>query len=183
LTSAAEDCYEAGQRDQVLAGLRPFALASERAGRLDEAVTVLAHQTAGRALDRAQALEDAAVLLAGRGDLPAARQAFTDAARLYRALGATWEVRRVNARMRRHGIQRRRRGQQVKPTRGWGALTPAETKIAYMVAEGRSDPEIAAELFLSRNTVQAHVSHILAQLGARSRAEIIRQALRRPPPG
>jgi DNA-binding NarL/FixJ family response regulator len=56
------------------------------------------------------------------------------------------------------------------------ALTPTETKIARMVAVGRSNPDIAAELFLSRNTVQTHVSHILSKLGAHSRAEIIRQS-------
>ena len=46
--------------------------------------------------------------------------------------------------------------------------------IAGLVAQGRSNPDIAAELALSRSTVQTHVSHILAKLGARSRAEIIR---------
>jgi len=39
----------------------------------------------------------------------------------------------------------------------------------------------APRLFLSRNTVQTHVSHILAKLGARSRAEIVRETLRHPP--
>lgn len=144
------------------------------------------YDSAGRPFDRAQALEDAAVLLAGRGDLAAARRALTDAVRLYRALGAAWDVSRADARLRRYGIQRGRSGgavRRLKPVKGWDALTPTETKIAYLVAEGRTNPEIAAELFLSRNTVQTHVSHILAKLGARSRAEIIRQALRQPPQG
>ncbi len=56
-------------------------------------------------------------------------------------------------------------------------------KVAYLVAEGRSNPDVAAALFLSRNTVQTHVSHILAKLGARSRAEIIGEAVRRRPAG
>ena len=54
--------------------------------------------------------------------------------------------------------------------------------MAHLVAEGRSNPDVAAELFLSRNTVQTHVSHILAKLAARSRAEIIREAIRHPAP-
>jgi DNA-binding CsgD family transcriptional regulator len=144
------------------------------------------YNSAGRPFDRAQALEDAAVLLAGRGDLPAARRALTDAVHLYRELGAAWDVSRADARLRRYGVRRgrsRRASPRPKPVKGWEALTPTETKIAYLVAEGRSNPEIAAELFLSRNTVQTHVSHILAKLGARSRAEIIRQALRQPPHG
>jgi DNA-binding NarL/FixJ family response regulator len=49
--------------------------------------------------------------------------------------------------------------------------------IAGLVAQGRSNPDIAAELMLSRSTVQTHVSHILAKLSARSRAEIVRHAL------
>jgi DNA-binding NarL/FixJ family response regulator len=54
-------------------------------------------------------------------------------------------------------------------------------KVARLVARGRSNPDVAADLFLSRNTVQTHVSHILAKLGARSRAEIVREALSHPP--
>jgi DNA-binding CsgD family transcriptional regulator len=67
------------------------------------------------------------------------------------------------------------------PASGWEALTPTEIRVAYLVADGRSNPDIAGELFLSRNTVQTHVSHILAKLGARSRAEIMRAALLHPP--
>jgi DNA-binding NarL/FixJ family response regulator len=70
---------------------------------------------------------------------------------------------------------------RARPARGWEALTPAEAKIAYLVAEGKSNPDIAAELWLSRNTVETHVSRILAKLGARSRMEIARQALQHPP--
>jgi DNA-binding NarL/FixJ family response regulator len=49
------------------------------------------------------------------------------------------------------------------------------------VAQGHSNPDIAAQLFLSRNTVQTHVSHILAKLRARSRTQIIAEAFRHPP--
>ncbi len=135
------------------------------------------YQSAGRSPGRAQALEDAAVLLAGRGDLPAARRAFGDAARIYADLGAAWDLGRADTRLRRYGIRRGRGGRRAGPAQGWDALTPTEIKIARLVAAGRSNPDIAAELFLSRNTVQTHISHILAKLGAHSRAEIIRQAL------
>jgi DNA-binding CsgD family transcriptional regulator len=142
------------------------------------------YERTARPLARAQALEDAAALLAGQGDAPEARKAFGEAARLYADLGAAWDLRRADARLRRYGI-RRGRGRGRRRTRpaaqGWEALTPTEAKIARLVATGRSNPDIAAELFLSRNTVQTHVSHILAKLGAHSRAEIIREALRRPP--
>jgi DNA-binding CsgD family transcriptional regulator len=135
------------------------------------------YQEAGRPLERALALEDAAVLLAGRDELARARAAFRDATRVYQGLGAAWDLRRADARLRRYGIHRGRGGRRQRPARGWEALTPTEAKIVSLVAAGRSNPDIAAELYLSRNTVQTHVSHILAKLGAHSRAEIIRQAL------
>jgi DNA-binding NarL/FixJ family response regulator len=49
--------------------------------------------------------------------------------------------------------------------------------VARLVAQGLSNPDIAVELLLSRSTVQTHVSHILAKLGVRSRADVIRYAL------
>jgi DNA-binding CsgD family transcriptional regulator len=133
------------------------------------------YQQAGRPLGQAQSLEDAAALLAGRGDLTTARQAFTTAARGYQELGADWDLRRADARLRGYGIRRGRIARKAATT-GWQALTPAEGRIASLVAQGRTNPDIATELYLSRNTVQTHISHILAKLSARSRAEIIRQA-------
>jgi len=101
---------------------------------------------------------------------------------IYAGLGAEWDIGRAGARLRPYGIRPGRGGYRRRPVTGWKALTPTEVKVAYLVAEGRSNPDVAAELFLSRNTVQTHVSHILAKLGARSRAEIVREALRHPPP-
>jgi len=134
------------------------------------------YQAAGRPLDAAQSLEDAAALLADRGELAAARRAFTTAGRVYQQLGADQDLRRADARLRGYGIRRGRPPRQTAAT-GWQALTPAEVTIASLVAQGWSNPDIATELFLSRNTVQTHVSHILNKLSARSRAEIIRHAV------
>jgi tetratricopeptide (TPR) repeat protein len=57
------------------------------------------YRSTGRPLDRAQALEDAAVLQYGKGDLQAARRAFASAARLYEALDAAWDLRRADTRL------------------------------------------------------------------------------------
>jgi DNA-binding CsgD family transcriptional regulator len=137
------------------------------------------YQGASRPLDRALALEDAAVLLAGLGQPGEAQRAYTAAAQVYQELGAVWDLERAETRLRQYRIRLRRDRRRARPGQGWAALTPTEEKIAWLVAEGRTNPEIAAALFLSRNTVQTHVSHILAKLRARSRAEIIRQALHR----
>ena len=134
----------------------------------------------GRVLDHGLALEDAAVLTARRGDLAAARQALAAAVTAYERLGARWDIHRAGERLRPFGVRRRAPRYAERPMSGWGALTPTEVKVAYLVADGRSNPDVAQALFLSRNTVQTHVSHILAKLGARSRAEIIREAVRHP---
>jgi DNA-binding CsgD family transcriptional regulator len=136
----------------------------------------------GRSGDRGQALEDAAALAAARGDVRTARQTLDEALSVYSALGAQWDIRRALARLRPYGIRRGRGSvQRPHPAAGWQALTRTEVKVARLVATGLSNPDIAAKLFLSRNTVQTHVSHILAKLGARSRAEIIRESLNHPP--
>lgn len=129
--------------------------------------------------DRAQALEDAADLLAYQGEAAAARARLRDAICLYTDLGAHWDIRRAEARLRARGVRRpHHRGRQAEPAAptGWETLTPTERKVAGLVAGGQSNPEIAAELLVSARTVQTHVSHILAKLGARSRAEIAGKA-------
>jgi DNA-binding CsgD family transcriptional regulator len=46
------------------------------------------------------------------------------------------------------------------------------------MARGDSTSDIARGMFLSRRTVQSHISHILAKLGAKGRVDIVREALR-----
>jgi DNA-binding CsgD family transcriptional regulator/tetratricopeptide (TPR) repeat protein len=140
------------------------------------------HHQIGYPLWRAQALEDAAVLLAARGQTEAARPAYTAAVEIYTTLGADWDLRRADARLRPLGLRRGVRGPRRRPTTGWDALTPTERRVAALVATGRANADIATELLLTRNTVQTHVSHILTKLGAHSRVEIARQAIRHDPP-
>jgi DNA-binding CsgD family transcriptional regulator len=52
-----------------------------------------------------------------------------------------------------------------------GALTPREREILALVAQGRSNGEIAKQLYISAKTVSVHVSNILAKLGAAGRTE------------
>jgi len=55
------------------------------------------------------------------------------------------------------------------------ALTPHELRVALLVADGRTNPEVAADLFVSRKTVEHHLSQIYRKLGLRSRTELARE--------
>ncbi len=54
------------------------------------------------------------------------------------------------------------------------SLTPAEERVAALVAEGKTNREVAAALFLSDRTVEGHLSRIFGKLGVRSRTELAR---------
>ena len=55
---------------------------------------------------------------------------------------------------------------------GAGPLTPRELQVARLVAGGRSNKQIAAELVISQRTAEGHVERILAKLGFTSRAQV-----------
>jgi DNA-binding CsgD family transcriptional regulator len=137
------------------------------------------YQAAGRPLPRAQALEAAGLALAERDDTAAARTRFTEAFAVYTELGAGWDLARTQATFRGYGIRRGPHARHRRSQRGWDSLTPTEAKVVELVARGMSNPEIAARLFLSRRTVQTHVSHILTKLDLNSRIDIAREASRR----
>ena len=134
------------------------------------------YHDAGRPLPRAKALEAAADALVDTGDRTPARAAFSRAVNLYSSLGAARDVARLQAKFRAHGIRRAPRVKHRRARRGWDSLTPAEARIAGLVAEGMTNPQIAAKLFLSHRTVATHVSHILGKLDVRSRIDIAREA-------
>jgi DNA-binding NarL/FixJ family response regulator len=66
-----------------------------------------------------------------------------------------------------------RHGPESKENGGPGSLTERELEVMNLLAKGRSNPQIATELFLSEKTVKNHVNHIYAKLGVTSRAEAI----------
>jgi len=134
------------------------------------------YRDADRPLLRAKALEAAAGDFIGTGDRDQARAAFTRAVEIYTSLGAATDVARLRTRFRAHGIRRGPRVKHRQARSGWDSLTPTETKIAALVEEGLSNPEIAARLLLSRKTVATHVSHILKKLDVHSRIDIARES-------
>ena len=95
----------------------------------------------------------------------AARQALERALGLFEEHGAA--VWAVNARAELGRIGGR------APARG--DLTPSERRVAELVAEGRTNRETAAALFVSERTVEGHLSRVYSKLGVRSRAELARR--------
>ncbi len=140
---------------------------------------VAGHRDGARPLSRALACEDAAGALAGAGRAAQARTLLHEAQQLYERLNATRGIARTGAALRALGVRRGARVPRARARHGWAALTPTELKVVRLVAEQLSNPEIAQRMYLSRRTVETHVSHALTKLGLRSRAELVADATRR----
>ncbi len=111
----------------------------------------------GRALQRAGRRRRAADVLAEARDR-------------FAAMGATPWVEQAAVELER-----------VAPGRATGVLTEDEARIAALVAEGRRNREIAADLYVSVATVEAHLTRIYRKLGVRSRTELSRHMLESSP--
>jgi DNA-binding CsgD family transcriptional regulator/tetratricopeptide (TPR) repeat protein len=127
----------------------------------------------------AAAYEDAGAALA-EGGQEGAPALLTRSLELFGQLGAELDVARVEGRLRQHGFRRRGRPARRSGESGWESLTPAEDRIARLVAEGLSNPQIAARLFISRHTVESHLKRVFAKLDVASRVELARGAPRDP---
>jgi DNA-binding CsgD family transcriptional regulator len=62
---------------------------------------------------------------------------------------------------------------------GAEALTAAEHRVARLAAQGRSNPEIAQQLYVTRRTVETHLTHAFQKLGVTTRAALAEHL--RPP--
>ena len=85
---------------------------------------------------------------------------------LYLSLGAHTYVARCERELKAGGLHRPR------GSRDDVELTPQEEAVTTLVAQGLSNREVAAELYVSPKTVQYHLTRIYAKLGVRSRAEL-----------
>jgi DNA-binding CsgD family transcriptional regulator len=73
---------------------------------------------------------------------------------------------------------RRARGPRRRPAAGWASLTPTETRVAELAAEGLTNPQIGERMFISKETVKTHLVHIFRKLDVHNRAELSAQAAR-----
>lgn len=127
-----------------------------------------------RALLLADALVDLGKAMLRHGTRDAGIAALDQAGALFLRLGASGELRRLQRVLRSTGVRRRWPTRSSRPTQGWEALTQAERRVAALIAEGRTNKSVAAELFLSPNTVATHLRAVFAKMNVSSRAQLAR---------
>jgi DNA-binding CsgD family transcriptional regulator len=108
-------------------------------------------------------------LLRRTGDRKAAVQRLRRASDLYRALRAAPFLTRTEEELAKCHLPADPRTKQPVL-----ALTSRETEVAHLVGKGMSNPEIAAELFISRKAVEYHLGNIYAKCGMHGRQELRR---------
>ena len=102
---------------------------------------------------------------------------------LYESFGATRDISRAEAALRAGGLRSGRRGKRRKARLGWESLSRTETQVVELVTKGLTNREIGARLFISRRTVETHVSHIFRKLDVSSRVELAAKATARSSAG
>jgi len=151
--------------DALSAGASGFLLKDATAERLFEAVRVVA---AGEALlapgVTKRLISEFARLRPGTGASTAARsgQPVAMADRTSRGSGTAGTAGTAGT-----------PGPAAVPAQGLAALTPRETEVLLLLARGLSNPEIAARLVVTDETVKTHVSRILTKLGLRDRTQAV----------
>lgn len=128
---------------------------------------------------RAAMLLDDAARIAAREGAASARELGRRAVRAYQQLGAGGLETALRDALARRGISVRLRRAEPRPSRGWGALTAAEERVVDRVTAGRTTAEIAAELVVSRRTVESHLRNVYAKLGCTNRVQLVTQVLER----
>jgi DNA-binding CsgD family transcriptional regulator len=105
----------------------------------------------------------------------AARTQFRAALATFEVFGAEPLAERARAELRATGESARKRDPSTIDQ-----LTPQELQIARFVAQGLSNKEVAAQLFLSPRTIDAHLRKVFTKLGITSRTQLARQPLGEP---
>jgi DNA-binding CsgD family transcriptional regulator len=166
------DAYEKNARRfgspwALAAAARCRGLFEASVGRFESAVEAfdhaLAHLEDGRyALERGRTLLCLGVARRQAHQKRVAREALDPAIAIFEALGARLWAERARAELRR--ISGRAPASDE--------LTETERRVAELAAVGRTNREIAAELFMGVSTVEAHLSRVYRKLGVRSRTEL-----------
>jgi DNA-binding CsgD family transcriptional regulator len=115
-------------------------------------------------LAKAQVLTSYGAFLHRHGDARQARPVLAEALRLAESCGAAWHAERARVEWRRAGG----RAGTTPP----GQLTPQEAAVARLARAGKTNQEIAGQLYLTINTVETHLRHVYQKLGIHRRADL-----------
>ena len=156
-------------RERVLAQVvRCRGLVAAARGDVNEALALLVqavarHETVGDAFGHARSLLALGTVRRRARQKRPAREAIDAAVAEFDAIGAAGWAEKARTELTRIGGRTRE-----------GGLTAAERRVAALVAQGRTNREVAAALFLGERTIETHLSHIYNKLGVRSRTELAR---------
>jgi DNA-binding CsgD family transcriptional regulator len=126
----------------------------------------------GMPIESIWARTSAARVKAAEGDQAEAETTLWDAAAVAEETGAATERAHIDQLLRQLGIRTWRRGARRRASGDLSGLSEREREIANLIAAGASNPDIAGTLFLSRKTVERHVSSILGKLEVKNRAQL-----------
>ena len=115
-------------------------------------------------LARAQVLTSYGAFLHRQGDTRQARPVLAEAVRLAEGCGAAWHAERARVEWRRAGGR--------TGTTPPGQLTPQEAAVARLARAGKTNQEIAGQLYLTVNTVETHLRHVYQKLGIHRRTDL-----------
>ena len=104
----------------------------------------------------------------------AAREPLHDALILFDSLGARPWAARARAELAASGVKDRRVTMTTAGPKSLEELSPQELQVARIAGRGQNNIEVAAALFVSRKTVEAHLTRVYRKLGIRSRTELAR---------
>jgi DNA-binding CsgD family transcriptional regulator len=149
----------------ALRGLGLVTPGDEGVALLTEAAAVQAHS--GAVLEQARVLVDLGSSLRRRGRRSDARQPLRDGLDAAIRCGAEVLAQRARDELLASGAHVGR-----ERLTGPDALTPSERRVAQLAARGQSNPEIAQALFLTRRTVETHLTHAYQKLGISSRDQL-----------
>ncbi|MET8040404.1 AAA family ATPase [Micromonospora sp. NPDC005215] len=135
------------------------------------------YSATSRPLARAAAVEDTATAEGARGNSAAAVPLLREAYDEYTAAGAKRDAARVKLMLDRYRSTSGPAAPVAPAVPGWADLTESELRVVTLVAEGLTNREVAARLFLSPHTVDSHLRSSFAKLGVCSRVQLTRLAM------
>ena len=135
---------------------------------------VRAYRSSPRPLIRAVAIEDTALAADAAGHRGEAVALLEEALAQYLTSGAKFDAARAQRRLDSLGVRRKRARWPPGGAPAASALTQSELRVVRLVAEGMTNREVAARLFLSPHTVDSHLRHVFAKLAISSRVDLTR---------